>query len=394
MAADSDGDGVNDVVDPNPDGAVALPDEGFVKLNEAIQIMVLDNDDFVAGADITLSHTGGTAKGSVSMDATTGALTYMPLPEEAGSTVTVIYQVCHKMVCATATVTLEIEPDADGDGIGDSADPDDDNDGVEDIYDMCPGTPMGTAVDINGCALTALGPEAFSVAVTSASCANLEDGLISLSASDTRYNYAITVSGQPQMNFNAVAGYSGTISGLAAASYQVCFTPEQLPDQQQCYTVTVDSPKPLQLSTQLIEDSRQLKLNLQGAVQYTIELNGVATTYTGSSTEIKLKTGLNRLRIYTDQECQGLIEEEVFVSEVLEYAPNPVFSSMQLYIGGSDHEVTLTLSNIGGGVLFTQQVPVPASRIYSLDLGRYSQGAYILQAHGTTVNKTIKVIKR
>ena len=356
--------------------------------------MVLDNDDFVAGTDTTLTHTGGTAKGTVSMDATTGALTYLPLPEEAGTTVTVTYQVCHKTVCATATVTLEIEPDADGDGIGDSADPDDDNDGVEDIYDQCPGTPPGTAVDINGCALTTLGSSAFSVAATSVSCTNIDDGVLTLTAADMHYSYEVTVSGQTAFGLDAAAGYTKTLTGLPAGSYQVCFTPEELPEQQQCYTVTIGSPTPLQLSTQLIEDSKQLKLTLQGAASYTVELNGVTTTQSTSTATLGLKTGLNRIRIYTDSECQGVIEREVFVSEVLEYAPNPVVSSMELYIGGTDREVTLTLSNLSGGVLFTQTVSVPASRIYSVDLGRYSQGTYILQAQGPTVNKTIKVIKR
>jgi hypothetical protein len=174
----------------------------------------------------------------------------------------------------------------------------------------------------------------------------------------------------------------------------VCFTAEGLSDATYCYTVVISQPEALSVDTQLIEDTQQLKLSLQGAAQYTVELNGQVTTYDKASTTLNLKTGLNRLRIYTDSECQGVIEQEVFVSEVLEYAPNPVLSYMDLFIGGSDQEVELTLSNLSGGVLWRSTVTVPTSRIYTVDMNRHTQGTYILQAKGQTVRKTIKVIKR
>lgn len=48
---------------------------------------------------------------------------------------------------------LSNEPghDYDGDGIGDECDSDVDNDGVPGTNDLCPKTPIGEAVDANGC---------------------------------------------------------------------------------------------------------------------------------------------------------------------------------------------------------------------------------------------------
>jgi len=372
----------------------AEPDAASPELNGPTVVDILSNDDFVAGLDNELTQTGGTAQGEVVFDGLAGTMSYTPLPEEAGTTVTVTYRVCYKGVCASATITLDIEPDADGDGIGDSADPDDDNDGVEDIYDNCPGTPAGTQVDINGCALTELDANDFSVGVTSASCINLNDGALALTATDTRYNYEVTVSGQTPFTLNTTSGYTKTLTGLGAGSYTVCFTAEGLSDATYCYTVVITQPEALSVDTQLLEDTQQLKLSLQGAAQYTVELNGQVSTYDKASTTLNLKTGLNRLRIYTDSECQGVIEQEVFVSEVLEYAPNPVLSYMDLFIGGSDKEVELTLSNLSGGVIWRSTVTVPTNRIYKVDMNRHAQGTYILQAQGQTVLKTIKVIKR
>jgi len=67
---------------------------------------------------------------------------------------------------------------------------------------------------------------------------------------------------------------------------------------------------------------------------------------------------------------------------------------MDLFIGGSDREVELTLSNLSGRVLWRSNVTVPTSRIYRVDMNRHTQGTYILQAQGQTALKTIKVIKR
>jgi hypothetical protein len=89
-----------------------------------------------------------------------------------------------------------------------------------------------------------------------------------------------------------------------------------------------------------------------------------------------------------------VIEEEVFVSEELEYAPNPVVDHLNLYVGGTDTEVSLTITDLNGVVIETRTVRVPASRIYSMNMSRYAEGVYILKAEGATVRKTIKVVKR
>jgi hypothetical protein len=222
----------------------------------------------------------------------------------------------------------------------------------------------------------------------------LNDGVLALTDTDTRYTYDVTVSGQTPFTLNTTTGYTKTLTGLGAGSYTVCFTAEGLTDATYCYTVVITQPEALSVDTQLIEDTQQLKLSLKGAAQYMVELNGQVTTYNNSSTTLNLKTGLNRLRIYTNIECQGVIEQEVFVSEVLEYSPNPVLSYMDLFIGGSDREVELILSNLNGWVIWRSTVTVPAGRIYRVDMNRHSQGTYILQAQGKTVRKTIKVIKR
>jgi len=285
--------------------------------------------------------------------------------------------------------------DADGDGLGDNADPDDDNDGVEDIYDACPNTAPGTAVDINGCDLLIIPAEDFKVAATSATCSNTNDGEILIEALDQTHEYRVTVTGQStQLALNATSGYAKTITGLSKGTYQVCFTVVGDSIFKQCFTVYIDQPEALQVVSSYLEAKQALDLQIDGATEYYVELNGVLQTRRGSRISLALQKGMNRVKIYTDLDCQGVIEEEVFVSEQLEYAPNPVQDNLNLYVGGNDSEVKLTITDLNGVLIETREVRVPASRIYTMNMSRYTEGVYILTAEGVTVRKTIKVVKR
>jgi len=114
----------------------------------------------------------------------------------------------------------------------------------------------------------------------------------------------------------------------------------------------------------------------------------------GSRISLALQKGMNRVKIYTDVECQGVIEEEIFVSEKLEYAPNPVRDVLNLYVGGKESKVRLTFYDILGRFIEEKEVDVPASRVYSMNMYRYSEGVYLLKVNSTTINKTIKIVKR
>ncbi|WP_425545356.1 beta strand repeat-containing protein, partial [Gangjinia marincola] len=152
---DTDGDGNSDSTDPNPATPTAVDDTSVGILEITNEIDILSNDDYLDNLDpnnvgtTTITQTGGTAGGTVAFDVDSGALLYTPLASEAGTSVTVIYEVCNdasgSSVCDTATVTINVEGDIDGDGIGDSADLDNDNDGIPDIVE----NPCGSAFTFN-----------------------------------------------------------------------------------------------------------------------------------------------------------------------------------------------------------------------------------------------------
>jgi large repetitive protein len=108
LALDCDNDGNPNSTDPNPLVPTAVNDTFTSPIGVATSFNIIANDDFIPGANLSITAIGGTALGTVSFDPLTGLITYTPLPSEGGSSVTVVYQVCNTLtnVCATATVTI------------------------------------------------------------------------------------------------------------------------------------------------------------------------------------------------------------------------------------------------------------------------------------------------
>ncbi|WP_343762133.1 gliding motility-associated C-terminal domain-containing protein, partial [Gangjinia marincola] len=133
-AVDTDQDGNPDVSDPNPATPTAVDDNATADPGVAETIDILGNDDYLDNLDpnnvgtTAITDLGtGTAAGTIVFDNDTGELIYTPTAGEAGTTVTVDYQVCNTDpdpdVCATATVTIVVSDpgilDSDGDGVSD-----------------------------------------------------------------------------------------------------------------------------------------------------------------------------------------------------------------------------------------------------------------------------------
>jgi gliding motility-associated-like protein len=117
-ALDCDDDGNPNGTDPNPLQATAQDDSGTTPPLSELVINVLANDDYLTNNDpnnlgiTTLTQIGGTATGTVVLDAETGELTYTAPSGETNTSVTIIYEVCNSLpdpdVCASATVTIEV----------------------------------------------------------------------------------------------------------------------------------------------------------------------------------------------------------------------------------------------------------------------------------------------
>jgi len=109
---DDDNDGVPGDLDPHPREALAVDDSVSTRQGVPVTVDVLANDDFLAGATVSLTNRGtGSGRAAVELDALSGELTYTPAADDVGP-VSVGYRVCNiavsPEVCGDATLVVDV----------------------------------------------------------------------------------------------------------------------------------------------------------------------------------------------------------------------------------------------------------------------------------------------
>ncbi|MBT8316640.1 MAG: hypothetical protein HKP59_03365, partial [Lutibacter sp.] len=109
---------------------------------------------------------------------------------------------------------------------------DDDNDGVKNNVDACLDTPSGDLVDDTGCSIFSFPSNNFTIEVISETCLDKDNGQISISSLES-HNYITTINGVDYSFTNDV-----TVDGLAPGVYDFCIgvTGETY---EQCFVVEV-----------------------------------------------------------------------------------------------------------------------------------------------------------
>ena len=292
------------------------------------------------------------------------------------------------------TIANPNQLDSDFDGTGDSCD-DSDSDGFYDNEDQCPNSSVGVPVNVFGCEVFVLPIDAFTIVAQSASCSTTNDGVISITAKYPQYSYSVTVEGiGAPLILNNSQGLSDEVSNLGPGTYQVCITVEGQSDYSYCTTLTIEQPVPLSVSPSMNVDRGTINYQVNGADTYKVSFNGREMLVSEPNIELNLQPGLNRIRLFTDLECQGYFEEEIFVSENVTLYPNPTTGPVQLYVSGKDRSVALSVRNTMGQTVHSETLDVPYNRVVNFNLGPQPAGVYFINLEGETVRKQLKVIKQ
>jgi len=234
----------------------------------------------------------------------------------------------------------------------------------------------------------------FNVGVVGASCVGQSSGKINILLVDQSKNYIASLDGNEFINFNLTKGYSQSFENLSAGVHQVCFSVDVDANFTRCFSLNVTEPQPLSVYSRVNPSKKSVTINMEGSNRYTVKLNGETSIIDSSSSELQLKAGINFLEVYTDQECQGVYTEEIFVSEEVQYYPNPTSGSVQVFVSGEDTQINLSINGVNGYCYSDQSVAVSSSRKIALDLSSFNNGVYIIHVEGPTVSKSFKIIKK
>ena len=283
------------------------------------------------------------------------------------------------------------QTDLDGDGVGDVTD-DFDHDGVWNPFDVCPDTPLGELVDLEGCLIFYLPAKNFSISKTE-KC--IGENSITIDVVDTTVSYNVTVSGGIAAS-EVFTGNSWSIDGLSAGVFSICISVEGVNplEFERCFEVTIEEPDPLVVSSIHNKSDQTVSFDLNGGSTYNITQNGKTTQTNSSKYTLQLVKGINNISISTGIECQGLFENTYLNSFEVKYAPNPFEEQLQLFIGGKDNLVEISVYSSNGQLIDYQTVSLSfGMRYYSLNTNAYKQGVYIIKVKGQTLDQTIQVIK-
>lgn len=272
--------------------------------------------------------------------------------------------------------------------------PDDDGDGVfDDGDDLCLNTPAGMEVDTDGCPVFRFPSDNFTVAIQSVSCIGNNDGIISITATQSM-DYMLSVSGGGiTIDDSFTDNYE--IPNLTEGTYSVCITGNDGTNDFEpfCFDAVVSQPEPLGVISVLDPSSLQATLNLSGSASYTIELNGMAMQVAQSEVVLDLKSGINTLKISTDLPCQGTYDEQIFISEDPVVYPNPFKEGPTVFLGNIVGMAEVTVHAMNGRLIKSVRYNLNGSEL-QLDLNELPSGMYLLGIKAEGIRSSHKVIKR
>ena len=270
---------------------------------------------------------------------------------------------------------------------------DNDNDGIINQNDSFPNDPNSYSADSQVNKIFSLPKNNFSISIENLSCRGSSDGSIAVSALDENLNYMLTINGNETHNLDTSGGYSKSISNLNPGQYNLCFTVEGESGYNQCFDINISEPAPISASSRVDNANKSISFDLSGSDKYTIVHNGIEKDFDHSNPKIDLKKGVNFLKVKTDKSCQGSYTEEVFISEEVEFYPNPTKDNVNLYIHGKDSTVDIRVIDGDGNILKTSCNEIHSSRKVQVNLEEFSKGIYLIQLSGETVDKTVKIVR-
>ena len=270
---------------------------------------------------------------------------------------------------------------------------DSDSDGIIDFDDDFPLDPYSSSSDENGNPIFYLPSNNFNVGVVGASCIDQNNGKIDIILVDQSKNYTASLDGNESIEFNSTTGYSQSFENLSTGVHQVCFSVDVDANFNRCFSLNVTEPDALSVYSRVSSSKKSVTINMEGSNRYTVKLNGKISVIDSNSSELELKTGVNFLEVYTDKECQGVYTKEIFVSEEVQYYPNPTRGALQVFVSGEDTKINISISGVGGYCYSDQLRSVSSSRKIDVDLSSFNKGVYIIQIQGPTVSKSFKIIK-
>jgi len=267
-----------------------------------------------------------------------------------------------------------------------------DNDGVLNEYDQCPNTREGVKVDVHGCEIFSLPIDNFGFKLLSETCKSSNNGKILITAKES-YNYTASLSGSVSL----VSEFTSQTSfeNLEAGKYTLCVKIEEESAYEQCFSLVVTEPQDLAVLSKIDASKSRVSLLLSGGNSYEITLNEQLITTSKSQITLDLTQTKNTIRVKTGNDCQGIFEETILVTNDPIVYPNPVQGN-KLFINTGNLSESLVAIQIFGlkGNLVSSNTLAINNGVLEIDIATLAKGMYILKIATSNNTFNYKIIRQ
>lgn len=291
------------------------------------------------------------------------------------------------------TTSLNLTVASSNENVDDiNEDEDDDNDGILNVDDICSNTPNGSIVDENGCTVTTYPANQFTIISTGVSCINSNNGSIFIEAlNDEEFNASII--GEDE-NRTIVFTETLTISDLAKGEYNLCISSTISTNYESCSKIIITEPLPLSVLLELDALNNSVNLKMNGAIEYTVEVNGKSFQTEKEQINLPLTEGTNTISVSTSQLCQGKFEETIYLGTTAIIYPNPVGNSLSIDLKSlTVDKIEIAIFTEAGVLVHSDNYKVEQSTI-NINTSALSPGIYFLRLKNDNYNKSFKLLKQ
>lgn len=211
----------------------------------------------------------------------------------------------------------------------------------------------------------------YKIKVTDATCVDSNNGSISISTlMQQDYKVSIKAVGYDE-NFSFTSSLN--VDNLEPNTYDIIITIEGYPDYKIEFTVVINKPEALSVSSKVSSSKDAVTLNLQGSQIYYINLNGTEIETSSKEISLELIEGTNKLSVSTDKDCQGIYEETFFIDQSYHIFPNPVTDTLSVIVSEKLFNATVSVYSVVGQLVHQQQIVQSQNKITvsNLDKGVY-----------------------
>ncbi len=122
-------------------------------------------------------------------------------------------------------------------------------------------------------------------------------------------------------------------------------------------------------------------LALSGGTSYAVQLNGRVYNTTNDTLTVPLSKGDNKLVVTTDKICQGIVQQEINLSDNNRPYPNPFSNTLYVNLNLSEVNITaasIKIYSVQNGRLMLSTQYANQSGLVELDMSGLGSGIYSL----------------